>query len=276
MRSAIWNSIPLCLLQKGSAFSLRPAIRPPSSSLKLRAMTSLVQFEPPNPAIAFAIMRNSHESLRGSIMQLIDIHESGDKVRMKRVFEDLERAVYIHMRMEDIDCFPLLNEFNEKEENFSQKYIDEHQTDDVLTRRISAIIKAGDELPSELLLEWAHEFERHLKHEEDDFQPLTHLTAPTWRERAKVMNKRVITPTVTREKEEFKWYIGWNVDTLTRMGTTTQPPIVAVRVFVHSLQVGSSAEQWEEFKPIVKAHTTVDIWQHMVDEYRIDQHPDAA
>jgi hypothetical protein len=64
----------------------------------------------PNPPVPFAIMRNSHEAFRMSIKHALSVHlESGDMVKFQVEWNDFQRAMAVHMEMEDKDMFPLLN-----------------------------------------------------------------------------------------------------------------------------------------------------------------------
>ena len=64
----------------------------------------------PNPAVPFAVMRNSHEAMRMSIKNVLSIHiENGDIAKFRVAWIDFQRAMEVHMEMEDKDMFPLLN-----------------------------------------------------------------------------------------------------------------------------------------------------------------------
>lgn len=230
-------------------------------------------FEPPNTPIVFAVMRNCHESLRSAMKELLEVHQSGSKEKTKEIALNLLRAIYFHTRMEDIDVFPWLNK-QSADLTLAQKYVDEHQADDILTQRVAQAVNSDEDIPKELLDEWCAEFERHFTNEEKDLQPLTMKTGSTWKSRAHVFRVWVLTPTILREGiEEFSWFVGWNVDVLTRRGSTKNSPLTAARVFALGVQAGTTPEQWEAIKPIVRAHTTAEIWEHMALEYRIDEHP---
>jgi hypothetical protein len=204
--------------------------------------------------------------------EYLEANELGSKEKAKQIFQNLLRATHFHMRMEDISAFPFLSKNSDP--TIAQRYADEHQTDEVLTRRVADIVNSDQDIPKELLDEWCAEYERHLQSEEKDFQPLAMKAGSTWRTRAHLFRTFVLTPTILREgMEEFCWFVGWNVDVLTRRGSMKNAPITAARVFAHGVQAASTPEQWETIKPVVQAHTTAEIWEHMVAEYKMDQHP---
>src|SRR5215470_9571084 len=65
--------------------------------------------EAPKP-MPFAIMRNSHEALRASIRLQQQHLETGDVAALREEWQTFQRALGIHMAMEDQSMFGLLDE----------------------------------------------------------------------------------------------------------------------------------------------------------------------
>lgn len=225
----------------------------------------------PNPPIAFAIMRNSHESIRMSIKHVLSTHmESGDSVKFKAAWVDFQRAMAVHMEMEDKDMFPLLNSVSDNkciEEHLDQ----EHVQDSSLAAAVSDELKFRNSVSTATFEAWCEHILRHLEHEEKVMMPLTAKTGATPEDRAKAVYSKLVTPAYIRNKNEFLWYLGWCLSQLSTHGSTANTAAVATRVFSHALQATSNASQWKEILPVVKANVSTEQWSEMVKEYYIDE-----
>lgn len=227
-------------------------------------------FVPPNPPMSFAIMRNAHESIRNAITELSTLRaDDGNRDRFKELWNDFIRAISVHMDMENIDVFPLLNKYSESFND--ERLTEEHTSDEELIHTITMQLNESDELISEDTFNaWKMHHLAHLEHEEKVMMPLTMKTGASHDERSTVVSKLVVTPALLRNEVEFVWYIGWCIRMLSKTGSAQNAAGVAVRVFCHGLQAASTAPQWSILQETIKANTTSEIWEDMVANYHID------
>lgn len=229
-------------------------------------------FIPPNPPIAFAIMRNAHESFRNALKDIKTLYLQGDGSldAFKAAYSEICRAIGVHMVMEDEFVFPLLASVGD-DKTLADHFKEEHQNDSILTEAIVKHISESNSLPdAELFQQWCAAQVHHLEGEESDATAVTMKTGDTPAKRGAAVCKFAVTPSIVRNKAEFHWFVGWNISSLTRCGSSKNTPTVAVRVFAHGLQSASTVSQWAELREIVKVNTTSEIWAAMVEEYRID------
>ena len=73
-----------------------------------QSSSSTAPAESPKP-MPFAIMRNAHEALRASILLQEQKLDSGDDARFREEWQTFQRAIAIHMAMEDDTMFALLD-----------------------------------------------------------------------------------------------------------------------------------------------------------------------
>lgn len=84
--------------------------------------------------------------------------------------------------------------------------------------------------------------------------PLTMKTAPKPEARAHVGYDRLLGP--SEKLPNFDCCDGSGVHLLSAHGSTTQPPIVATRVFAWRLQHACSPSRWCRLRPIVERNCT--------------------
>ncbi len=101
--------------------------------------------------------------------------------------------------------------------------------------------------------------------------PLTQKVAPTPQGRARAVHVHLITSAMLRSQDEFVHYLGWCTSMLNKHGSTEQPAPVAVRVFVRAVHCASSASQWAAFRPVLQSSCSEEIWNSIVETYRIDE-----
>ncbi len=215
--------------------------------------------DPPKP-MAFAIMRNSHEALRASIKLQEQFLAAGDAAGFREEWQTFQRALAVHMAMEDDSMFALLDGVSNGAIT-SAKLPAEHVEDKRLAASVDAAV--GGELTAlrAAWSAWKDDHLHHLTHEEEIMMPLTMKTAGTPDARARVVHERLLTP--SQDLPNFDWYIGWVVRMLSQHGSASQPPNIATRVFAWGLMSACSPRQWDRFRPIVQANTTPAIWSEL-------------
>ena len=229
----------------------------------------------PNPPIPFAVLRNAHEGFRAGMKELRElITAQGNVSPFRNAWVGYQRALSAHAAMEDFEIFPLLDAVGNG--SLVQEGIpEEHVTDHHNVARVDAAL--ADETNAdqwgaitEAFEVWSTYHLGHLEREERIMGPLTNKTAPTLEGRCRIVYDKVIVPSVLRSSTEFDFFVGWVVRQLSFRGSTANPAIVAVRVFVHGLKASSDATLWVHLLPIVKAHCSEDIYNEMKALYFIE------
>jgi len=180
--------------------------------------------DPPKP-MPFAIMRNAHEALRASIRLQEQKLEAGDIAGFRDEWQTFQRAVAVHMAMEDDSMFELLDGVSGGAIT-SANLPEEHVKDAVLATAVDAALGGADTTAVRAAWSaWKDDHLHHLTHEEEIMMPLTMKTAATPEARARVVHDRLLGP--SEKLDNFDWYIGWVVSMLCRYGSASQPPNVA-------------------------------------------------
>lgn len=224
--------------------------------------------ETPRP-MPFAIMRNSHEALRASIRLQEARLAEGDRNGFRDEWSRFQRALAVHMAMEDDHMFGLLDETGGGAISAAGLPA-EHGED----RRLAAIVTAALEQGADAVAlqpawsAWRDDHLHHLSHEEQVMMPLTMKTAPTPEGRARLVHERLLNP--AERGADFDWYVGWVVQMLGRYGSAEQAPNVATRVFAWGLQNACSPAQWNRLKPVVRSNCPPAIWDEMAQKFGLD------
>jgi hypothetical protein len=223
--------------------------------------------EAPRP-MPFAIMRNAHEALRASIQLQRAALETGARTAFAEEWRRLQRALAVHMAMEDRSMFALLDAVSAGA--CTGAGLPAEHADDV---RLAAAVDAALADTDVAALQhawaaWRDEHLHHLEHEEAVMMPLTMKTAPTPEGRARIVHERLLTPSA--ELADFDWFVGWVVEMLSRHGSTAQPAAAATRVFAWGLQHACTPEQWRRFRPIVERSCPPAMWDELVRGYGLD------
>lgn len=222
------------------------------------------QPQTPQP-MSFAILRNTHEVLRKSIVLMGEFLDTGTLDEFRKEWGDFRRCRRSHVAMEEGAVFSLLDEVSGgviTEAGFMQ----EHEEDERNARQVEQA-ETVDEVARAFEAWKTHQLD-HMAHEEKVMGPLTMKTAPTPEGRGQVVHKRLVLPAI--EYGDFDWYLAFVIKRLTAYGTAQQPPNIAVRVLAWGLQYASSPTQWESWKEIVQANTSSEIWKEMVQQFQID------
>ena len=223
--------------------------------------------DPPRP-MPFAIMRNSHEALRASIRVQEQKLETGDAAGFRDEWQTFQRALAVHMKMEDESMFELLDGVSQGAIS-SAKLPAEHVKDRELAAAVDAVLSGPDTAALRAAwATWKDDHLHHLAHEEEIMMPLTMKTAATPEARARVVHDRLLTP--SEKDPNFDWYIGWVVGMLSQHGSASQPPNVASRVFAWGLMHACSPSQWNRLRPIVQANTTPAIWDELTSSFGLN------
>ncbi len=216
--------------------------------------------EPPKP-MPFAIMRNAHEALRASIDLQAKNLDAGDTAAFRAQWQTFQRALAVHMAMEDDAMFALLDEVGAGAVTSAQLPT-EHAEDLRLAAAVDAALGTADIAALRVAwTAWKQEHLHHLAHEEEIMMPLVMKTAATPEARARVVHDRLLVP--SEGLPDFDWYIGWVVHMLSRHGSAGQPANVATRVFVWGLQHACSPDQWRRLRPIAERNCTPAIWAEL-------------
>jgi len=216
----------------------------------------------------FAIMRNAHEALRASIRLQEEYLDAGDAAAFREEWGTFQRALAVHMVMEDDAMFDLLDSVGAGAIT-SAKLPAEHEEDTRLAAAVDAALAGGE--VSVLRVAWSawkEDHLHHLEHEEEVMMPLTMKTAATPEARARVVHDRLLVP--SEALPDFDWFIGWVVRMLSQHGSAGQPANVATRVFAWGLQHACSPDQWRRLRPIVERNCTPAIWAELTAKFGLD------
>jgi len=223
--------------------------------------------EPPKP-MPFAIMRNAHEALRASIRLQEQKLAAGDGSGFREEWQSFQRALAVHMAMEDDSMFDLLDGVGAGAIT-SANLPAEHVEDSRLAAAVDVALGATDSSTLRAAWSaWKDDHLHHLVHEEEVMMPLTMKTGATPEARARVVHDRLLRP--SERLPNFDWYIGWVVRMLSEFGSAGQPANVATRVFAWGLQHACSPDQWTRLRPIVERNCTPAIWAELTSKFGLN------
>jgi hypothetical protein len=209
----------------------------------------------------------------------MDVQLTSEEERQKfsKAWIDLKRAVAVHMDMEEIDMFPLLEKISPGSVS-NAGLSDLHVSDHERSHEVDEHISAGNIDWEALGQAWAIWKTSHLEHfakEESVMMPATVKTSPTAEGRCMVVHEKLVTPAEARDLGELKYYVGWCVGKLSKHGSSEQPPAVATRVFIRALRSACLKPQWLKLMPSCKAQCDPTIWTEMEDKYSVEEADDA-
>jgi Hemerythrin HHE cation binding domain len=216
----------------------------------------------------FAIMRNAHEALRASIRLQEQRLEAGDAAGFREEWQAFQRALAVHMAMEDDFMFDLLDRAGAGAIT-SAKLPEEHVEDSRLAAAVDTALGAPEVSTARAAWSaWKEDHLHHLAHEEEVMMPLTMKTAATPEARARIVHDQLLGP--SEKLPNFDWYIGWVVRMLSQHGSAGQPANVATRVFAWGLQHACSPSQWNRLRPIVERSCTPAIWAELTSKFGLN------
>jgi hemerythrin-like domain-containing protein len=154
--------------------------------------------EPPADVVVFALLRNTHEGLRGLLLTLVDACKAcvaaptptiDAAAAVQQAWRDFLTVVRWHGHMEDLAMFPLLNKlFNgvASTEQLPNEHESDMQRQATTQAAFDALTKARNPGTAAAALAAAQSFaashEEHLVHEEKVMMPLTvKVDPPAWR-----------------------------------------------------------------------------------------------
>mmetsp|Transcript_1029 Transcript_1029/g.2432 ORF Transcript_1029/g.2432 Transcript_1029/m.2432 type:complete len:273 (-) Transcript_1029:365-1183(-) len=222
--------------------------------------------EAPTPRI-FALMRNGHEVLRGSMEDITALLEKGDADAAAETYLRFERWMNLHKLMEEGNgssesprgFFAVLDE---KFEGVVDKngLRDDHETLDRLEHTMSEACKQDEkdlERLRELWSEFKDENEKHLKKEEGVMMPRVMEMVKSGVS-LKVVMKTEILPLV-EEGDDFEFFVKFANETLNNhLGGMPR-----VRVFDHALWAVVEPSKWEIYDKWIKDTVTSDQYEEL-------------
>jgi len=235
------------------------AVSPPNAAPPAQAQFSPQAVAPaPLVPMSWGVLRNSHEVIRSSMKLMSGFVKSGDVEGFKTEWALFSKFLHLHANVEDEAVFPFLQTLGGTKEEWNA-VSDEHGEDHVLSK---ALEETDDAQELKMKYPAYMDFmEQHLRHEEKLMMPLTAKSGTTPGERSKAFADIVLSKLV--KSGEFDWHVGFAVARLTKYGSLENPPIVAVRVYVHGLQHAATNEQWKKWHEITKENTTEEIWKDL-------------
>jgi hypothetical protein len=215
--------------------------------------------------MSFAILRNTHEVLRRSIVLMNGLLDKGTLDEFRQEWQNFRRCRSTHLAMEDGALFSLLDEVGTgaiTEAGLGQEHSEDQANAELVEQATTA-----DEV-ARAFETWKVFQLDHMAHEEKVMGPLTMKTSPTPEGRGQVVHDRLMGPAI--EHGDFDWYLAFVTKRLTAYGTSQQPANVAVRVFAWGLQHAATAGEWNQWKKIIQDNTSNEIWMEMVEQFQID------
>ncbi len=171
----------------------------------------------------------------------------------QKTWEDYSRFIKVHSAMEDFAVFPFLNTI---ESSACSHLPADHERDTQLGHEVDTA--AGDEERERRVLAYREFMLGHLVAEEKVMMPLTQKSGATPKDRSMAFFVNVLA--VTHTIEDFDWAMGWVIGSLSRKGSTEQPPLVATRVWVLGLLHACPPGLWERLRPTLKTACEKEIW----------------
>jgi iron-sulfur cluster repair protein YtfE (RIC family) len=198
-----------------------------------------------NAPTPFAVMARAHSAFRTGLHALRRRLADDDPRMFADEWREFKHAINVHMVMEDHGLFPLLREIASKQMHAANLEA-EHAEDLVLQARIDRAIVANDSFAmSGAFEDWQCDFLAHLEHEEAVVVPLIGRLGADGQERARIFNSKILQPAL--DHGGFERFLAYVLKQL------HEPESAAA--FTQGLQLGTTAEQWQRYLPVVQEHT---------------------
>jgi len=224
-------------------------------------------------ALAFAVMRNTHEAIRGAIKDCDAAVEAGDVKSLSSHFQELQKCVEMHAAMEDKGFFPLLDS---KSDGAVKKngLFEIHHEDEKLSGALTGLLKAEDaseEAIKEAYAAWKAYHLEHLKKEESIMMPLVpkmakQLNPPGDSLQMGILFHEKVLPYVS----DLPWFAAYNCKILAKHGSTKHDALTATRVWIHGLQYACTASQWEAVLPAVRKAIPAELFRKIAEVANIE------
>ena len=218
------------------------------------------------PAVP-AFMRNYHEVLRNDLQyELRPRLLAGDRAGFAQAWRDFALAIAVHAAMEDgvpgvaQGTTAMLDHYFDGQAG-AQVFADEHRLEHQAQDAVTAALAADFDTLSAAFSAYHQLAEAHLLHEEEVLQPLVmQLPNP----KAPIFREWVLPAGLAHDG--FEHFLAHGVRSLAAYGSAKNPPAVATRVFLHSLQAVSGPQQWPALLPVARAAAPTAIWQAVLAE----------
>lgn len=184
-------------------------------------------------------------------------------------WRNLQRALNMHMHLENNGFFQLLDSLGNSA--VSEAGLEnEHDHDLELQKNVDqAITEENRSALKQAFDVWSKDHIEHLVHEEDVMMPIIPKAGNNCVEHGQVVHDRLLSS--IESMDEFDWTLGWILEKLNRHESGSQPPELMVRVFVWGLHYSADDNQWQRWLPIVNSKLSQELFQLMVEEFRIDR-----
>lgn len=182
-------------------------------------------------------------------------------------WRDLQRALRMHMHMENNGFFQLLDSVGDSAVT-EAGLGDEHTHDLKLQESVDLAISENNVATLKKTFQaWSDDHLAHLVHEEEVMMPIIPRTGRSCLEHGQVVHDRLLS--AVDSQEEFDWTLGWIINKLMNAKSTEPPAEMMVRVFVWGLHYSADDEQWQRWLPIVRNNVPGNLYQQMVDNFQI-------
>lgn len=217
--------------------------------------------EAPRPLI-FALMRNSHEVIRGGILECKQQLADGNLDGFKGCWAALHKFEHLHMQMEEgrADVAPgFFSILNEHFDGLATKegLFDAHPKLDAAETLVDEAATAGDVAAVTTAFDAFAAFnEVHMNHEEDIMMPKVMALKKSGHNLKEAMATRILPAAIAGDFEHFVTYG-------VRMSEKHDGGKPRARVFAHALWGVATDEQWAEWHPWIKAGLSADKYASM-------------
>ena len=246
---------------------------------------------------SFAVMRYTHEAIRGAVLDCNAANDAQDFDLLDEVFEETIRGIMTHAKLEEDGLFVLIDEEFDNNATDSGCY-DIHEKDLKIEKKAARKLdpcgedeaddparKAGKKNKSkcdpveasERYELWAeYHIEDHLKFEENVLNPLTTKMSQSLGGNStligQLVHKKILGPVYCEDPEEMAWFVGWNAKYLNKHGAfvnTQRDGKTAVRIWAQAFQYASTPSMWKSVLPALKDALGDDVYNDLDDEYGI-------
>lgn len=212
-------------------------------------------------------MRNYHEVLRNDLNEVLPpLLDRGDRQAFREGWQAYTRAIGVHAAMEDGvpgaggGSVAMLNHHFDGIID-ATAFLEEHHREHAAQAEVSRALDGPLENLRKAFAAYASLAEAHMKHEEDEMQPLVvKLPDP----KAPKFAQWCVSAGIAHGGMEH--FLAHGVRSLSRHGSARNPPLVATRVFIHAAHAVFSPEQWAHFGPVMREAAPADLWAEIVDQ----------
>jgi len=190
------------------------------------------------------------EVVRNDLKTLAAAAKDGDLAAFRAAWAAFKRFLAVHAAMEDGGVFTALDARFDNAAT-SAGLPGEHDEELADAAAVNAALESGDAaaVAAAYLERYEPHHQAHLKHEEAVMMPLiARIPGP---EKARFIATEILPGGV--RTGDFDHFVSHGTASLATHGSAEQPAAVAARVWAHALRSVTTAEQWEVYRPLVKA-----------------------